>query len=155
MLKHDPEKLIGVIGACAAATVLLVRLWQQIAVKPQRDPWPDEADQAVRAPGAIPICVNCLHPLEGHRWLCPHCAFPSGEYLTVMPYLHIFAIGEFLRRGVTGPPDRSVPRFIGFAVFAAVQYSIFAPAYWFWMVRKACGRPIVEARRSELKFEED
>lgn len=116
------------------------------------DPWPSEVDEAVRRRDAVPLCVNCLSP-HGHHWFCPHCGFPGGEYVTVMPYLHVFATGEALRRGVLGPPENNLPQTAMLVLFSAANYGPFAPLYWFWMSRKAAGRPICEIHRRELPSE--
>jgi hypothetical protein len=107
----------------------------------------------VRQRDAVPVCVDCLFPQERHRWFCPHCGFPTGEYVTSMPYLQIFAVGELLRRGVSGPPDKNFSRQAGFALFSLTQYAYFFPVYWFWLVSRACRKPLSQPRRRELEFE--
>jgi hypothetical protein len=152
----ESESVVIALGVMVAVSWMLVRIWRRIVrdypVPP--DPWSWKVDRLVRSRWARPVCTNYLFPQNNHNWICPHCGFPTGEYVTVMPYFHIFAIGEALRRGVIGPPDRSVARFLGFMLFAVIQYSTFAQVYWFWMVRKACGRPIVDARRPVIEFEQ-
>lgn len=118
------------------------------------DPWPHEIDLAVRSPEAIPLCISCLFPQEGRPWFCPHCGFPAGEFVAAMPYLHIFPTGEILRRGVMGSPDTGFLPATGFAFLSATQYGPFVPVYWFWMARKALGKPICQLRRVDLGFED-
>lgn len=110
------------------------------------DPWPAEVDAAVKAPSAVPLCTNCLYPQEHHRWFCPHCAFPTGDYVPLMPYLQIFVVGEVLRQGVSGPPERrpGVQAFL--VLYSLTEYAFFAPLYWFWMLRRAQGKPLRPAR---------
>jgi len=71
-----------------------------------------------------------------------------------MPFLYIFPMGEFLRRGVIGPPEKGFWRKLFFVFYAMAQYSFFAPVYWYWMARKASGRPICQVRRKEILFED-
>ena len=149
--EFDPQKIIALVVVGVALIIVLIRRFRASAPP---DPWSSEIDQAVKARDAIPVCSNCLYPQAGHRWFCPHCAFPTGDYVTSMPYLQIFAIGEVLRRGVIGLPERGFARKAFFVIFSASEYLAFAPIYWFWMVRKAHGKPICQARRDELKFEE-
>jgi hypothetical protein len=118
------------------------------------DPWPKEIDEAVRRPDAEPVCLNCLMPQERHFWFCRECGHPGGEYLTVMPYLHIFTIGELMQRGVVGPPERRFWVTCGFVVVSTMEYTIFAPLYWFWMLRRALGRPICVRGEARLSIEE-
>jgi hypothetical protein len=119
------------------------------------DPWPSEIDAAVRSPVAVPLCVNCLYPQEGHRWFCPHCGFPSGDYIAAMPYLQVFVAGEALRKGVMGPPERRVGVRVFLVVLSIAEYAVFAPVYWYWMIRRAQGKPICEERREAIMFEEN
>lgn len=130
------------------------RTWKGILRHGKPDPWPAEIDAAVRDPAAVPLCVNCLHPQDGHWWFCSNCGSPTGEFVATMPYLYIFQQGEFFRRGVMGAPERRKDVLFFQALYAAANYSFFVPLYWFWMVRRAQGRPICEERRREMQFEE-
>jgi len=141
--------LLGV----ASILVLICRI-REIASKIPPDPWPQEVDLAVRAKDAVPVCINCLYPQQGQRWFCPHCGCTTGEYVTMMHYLWVFPQGEVFRRGVIGPPEKNFALTLGYVLYSVTQYSIFAPIYWFWMVRKACGKPICQAQRKDLQFEE-
>jgi hypothetical protein len=60
----------------------------------------------------------------------------------MMHYLQIYVLAEVLRRGVAGAPERRVGVQLFLASLSAVQYAIFAPVYWYWMFRRARGRPI-------------
>jgi hypothetical protein len=71
-----------------------------------------------------------------------------------MPYLYVFVLGESMRRGVMGPPEKGVARAVFLILFSACQYAIFAPIYWFWMERKARGRPICEDKRPKFEIDE-
>ena len=149
-----PESIVGTISLLAALTLLLIYKIREIAGQTSPDPRPQEIDRAVKASDAVPLCMECLYPQDERRWFCPYCGFPAGEYVTTMHYLYIFAIGEVLRRGVIGPPERSLGRKMFFVLCSVWQYSLFAPIYWFWMARKAYGKPVCQAQRKELQFEE-
>ena len=98
------------------------------------DPWPQEVDAAVRAGDASPVCLNCLRPQSEHYWFCKDCGFPGGEYMTVMPYLHVFPLGEMFRRGVLGPPERKPGALFGYVLVSWCEYAVFAPVYWFFLL---------------------
>lgn len=117
------------------------RTWASLAAP---DPWTAAEDAAAREAAAVSLCTNCLYPQDRHTWFCPRCGFTSGEYVHLMPYLYVFTWGEVLRRGVSGPPEPGFWRKFGSVVLSVLSYVIFAPAYWYWMVRKARGRPICE-----------
>jgi hypothetical protein len=129
----------------------LAGLFRQLIAHSPPDPWSAEIDAAVKARDAIPLCQDCLHPQAPHQWFCPHCNFPTGDYVPMMPYLQVFWIGEILRRGVTGPGQNTDTQNVGFALFGLGQYSLFAPIYWFWLVSKSLGKPICQARRVPLE----
>ncbi len=126
----------------------LVRsLRRTLAEGRKSDPWPEEVGAALDEATAVPLCTNCLFPEEGFHWFCPHCAFPTGDCVAVNPYLQIFVSGECLRRGVMGPPEQRLGPQLFLALYAVNQYTIFAPVYWFWMIRRAVGKPICAERR--------
>jgi hypothetical protein len=120
----------------------------------QPDPWPAEIDAAVRDAAAIPVCSNCLAPQADAGSFCPHCAFPTSDTVALNPYLQIFVVGEVLRRGVMGPPERRVGPLLFLVVLSLSEYAIFAPLYWYWMLRRAAGNPICHERRVPLAVEE-
>src|SRR5215203_3437622 len=95
------------------------------------DPWPPEVDAAIKDPCAEALCISCLYPQELHQWFCPHCGYPTGDFVPVMPYLQIFPVAEVLRRGVIGPPERRVGVQLFLIVLSITQYAVFAPLYWF------------------------
>jgi len=121
---------------------------------PRPDPWPAEISAAVNAKSAVPLCPNCLLPQEPHPWFCRQCGFPTGDFVALNPYLNIFVVGEVLRRGVLGAPERRLGTQLFLIVFSASQHAVFAPAYWFWMWRRSCGRPIGEERRDVFAIDE-
>ncbi len=71
-----------------------------------------------------------------------------------MPYLENFVVGEVLRRGVMGPPERRRGVQLFLIIYSFTQYVIFAPLYWYWMLRRANGRPICTENRPTLQLEE-
>jgi hypothetical protein len=131
----------------------LAHLVRSLACRSHPDPWPAEVEAEVRSREARPLCLNCLFPQERQRSFCPHCGVTTHEFAVVMPYMQIFPVGDMLRSGVSGPPE---PRW-GVQVFLVLvsltQYSIFAPVYWYWMFRRAAGRPICAASRHEIPEE--
>jgi hypothetical protein len=148
------ESLI-VLFAFAGATVLTLISWiRRVASRSAPDPWPWDIELAIKARVAVPLCTNCVYRQVVRQWFCPRCGFPAGEFVTTMPYLHIFALGESMRRGVMGPPEKGFVRALFLVLFSTCQYGIFAPIYWFWMVRKARGRPIGAYSRNNFTFDQ-
>jgi hypothetical protein len=147
-----PESIVLFFIGVTLGVKLIWKI-REVASDVSPDPWSREVDLAVRAKDAIPVCMDCLYPQEERLWFCPHCGFPAGECNNVMPYLQIFSLGELLRRGVVGSPEKGLTLKLGFVLYS-FEYGLFAPIYWFWMERKACGKPICQAQRKELQFEE-
>lgn len=128
----------------------LAQMLRRLAIHTPADPWPDELNAAVRAPTAVSLCINCLAPQSPPRWSCPHCAFPTGDYVAVTPYIQLFLVGEIFRQGVTGPPERRLGTQLFLVIFSLSEYAFFAPVYWFWMYRRAIGKPIRAESRLPL-----
>jgi hypothetical protein len=150
----NAETTLALAAAVAVVVYFLARRFRESAVKTPVDPWPAEIDLAVRNAHSVPLCTNCLYPQTGSPWFCPHCAFPTGHFVPLMPYLQLFVMGEVFRRGVIGPPEKGFGRKAFLVVLSSGQYSLFAPLYWFWMWRRACGKPICAERRVELTAED-
>ena len=133
----------------------LVRRWfRQWFPKAPSDPWPKDVDEDARSREAVPLCIDCLHPQTGHGWFCPHCGHATGEFVTLMPYLQIFATGEVFRKGVMGPPEKRKRVLVFLFLYSLGEYSVFAPLYWFWMICRATGQPICNEQRKDLAWEE-
>ena len=119
------------------------------------DPWPADIDAEARDPRAVPLCLNCLCPQERHVWFCPVCGYPTGDYVATMPYLPALLNGEFFRRGVMGPPENRIGVQVFLVVYSAASYLFFAPLYWYWMIRRARGKPICFEREWDFEIEGD
>lgn len=118
------------------------------------DPWSPEIDAAVRAHDAVPLCPECLHPQEPAPRFCPHCQYPTGDFVPLMPLEQVYCVGEVLRRGVRGPGRNNLSQNVGFFLITICQYSILGVAYVFWLVAKAVGSPLDETRRRPLAVAE-
>jgi len=147
------EAFVAMAAVAVAAVLTLVTWIRRLASKSTPDPWPQEVDEAVRNREAVPICLSCLYPQRERSWLCPNCGFPAGDFVTLMPYLQNFAIGELFRRGVMGPPETSIGRNALLTLLSLGEYGFFAPVYWYWMIRKAIGKPICQVRREDITIE--
>ena len=118
------------------------------------DPWPADVDVEVKLKTAVPLCVNCLSPRSDSRRFCRNCGHPTGDFAALDPYQQLFLVGDGFRKGVIGPPDKRVGVQTFLILFAIAQYSFFAPVYWFWMVRRAIGKPICSSYRKEFNADE-
>jgi len=128
-----PEVMFAVVVVLAFAVVRLVRWIQQAA--PQPDPWDKEIEEAVQAEDAVSLCPHCLAPQESETWFCAECGCSIGPYNNLNPYLYLFSVGDLFRAGVSGRVRRSPLVVAGFVVFSLLEYTLFAPFYWFLFFR--------------------
>ncbi|MEX0361531.1 MAG: hypothetical protein AB3N10_11170 [Allomuricauda sp.] len=84
------------------------------------DPWGEDIDREVKSPYATELCLECLHPVTPYEYFCPHCNWPTGKYVSQMPYLYIFLEGAFLRSGVDGTVKLTGFKVLGLALFACM-----------------------------------
>ncbi len=124
-------------------------------LRPEPDPWSADVAARVNDKAATPLCLNCLFPQGPHAWFCLNCGFPTGEYVVLMPYLQNFVLGEALRRGVMGAPERRCGVQAFFVLYSICEYTVFAPLYWYWMLRRSRGRPIATEQRPELVLDDN
>jgi hypothetical protein len=118
------------------AAVLLWRVFRWFFAKStQPNPWDDATETRLHEPEAVSLCPRCLEPEKEGVQFCRDCGFPVGPYVTWMPYLYIFAIGDLLRTGVDRPLRASAPIIIFLLLISAGEYMVFAPIYWFFLIR--------------------
>lgn len=67
-----------------------------------------------------------------------------------MPNLQVFVLGETMRRGVMGRPESRIGVQLFLIVFSLVEYTVFAPVYWYWMFRRWRGKPICAEQAAPL-----
>jgi hypothetical protein len=138
---------LGVVGLAlfflAIAAVFRFVHWIRTAT-PTVDPWAEAFSAAADEPGATPLCTRCLAAHEETDWFCPHCGHVVGPWMTWMPYLQNYALGELLRDGTRG---RFIVRPLvvwGYIVLGAAQYLLLAPVYW-WQLWQNVRRLRAEA----------
>lgn len=99
------------------------------------DPWPQEVELAIHDPAVEPACHRCLTPHPDERWFCPVCGAAVGPYNNYMPYLQLFSEGEVLRSGILDHYRRSIWVITGYVLLSLCLMSVFAPVYWFFLIR--------------------
>lgn len=118
------------------AVVLLGRVVLWFCGKPARpNPWDDDAEAKLHEPDAVSLCPRCLEPEREGVQFCRDCGCAVGPYVMWSPYLYIFALGDLLRTGVDRPLRASIPVLVFLLVISAGEYLVFAPIYWFFLVR--------------------
>lgn len=131
----------------------LAQLLRSVGSEFRPDPWPAEVDAEVKLKTAVPLCANCLFPRNGYPPFCQHCGHPTGDYAALDPYQQLFLVGDVLRKGVIGPQEKRVGVQLFLIVFSVAQYNVFAPVYWYWMARRAIGKPISSMYRKDFDLD--
>ena len=135
-LTVDPATRVGLL---AIAILLCFGLWMLIrwlfSGPPQPDPWSDEVAAEIAKDDAVPLCHRCLAPHDSSLDFCPDCGAPVGPYTNWLPYPYLFSIGHTLRIGTSGDFRRSPLTIAGFFCLGIVEYALFAPVYWFMLLK--------------------
>lgn len=124
---------MAIIGVAA---VFIYRLLTAPRTKPRTaNPWGEDIEEALHREDAVPLCCRCLAPQQHTGWFCAECGATVGPYANWMPYIYVFAQGELLRTGTTERIRRRPLVIFGFILFSMYMFSVFAPVYWYCLVR--------------------
>lgn len=135
--------LIGILILGVAAAWAFAHWLTAGPVSP--DPWDAETAAALANANARPICHRCLRENDPQADFCEACGATIGQYTNWLPYPYIFSLGHTLRIGSAGEYRRAPWLVCGFLLLSAAEYVIFAPIYWFMMLRGLRAK-----KRSEL-----
>jgi len=132
----DPALLIGFVAALVLFGFGVWRFIQWMVKGPSRpDPWDEDVAAEVAKDETPALCHRCLAPHHSLADFCPECGAPVGTYTNWLPYPYLFSIGYTLRVGTSGDFKRSPLSILGFFLLSLVEYSIFAPIYWFMFLK--------------------
>ena len=132
----NPEKLVGALGILVVTCFALWRAIQWFNQSPRTpDPWDAQVAEDISQDEAVPLCHRCLCPQSSKSDFCSECGAPVGEYTNWLPFPQLFSIGHLLRIGTFGEFKRSPLTVMGFWFFGLVEYTLFAPVYWFMLLR--------------------
>ena len=135
-LKDDPTTVVGVLGIAILLCLVLWRLFRWLfSGPPQPDPWSEEVAAEIAKDDAVPLCHRCLAPHDSQVDFCPDCGAAVGPYTNLLPYPYLFSIGHTLRIGTSGDFRRSPLTIVGFFCLGIVEYALFAPVYWFMLLK--------------------
>ena len=137
-LKIEPLIIIG------AAILGVVKLfWSIRNARVTPNPWPEEIEESVHQPEAVPLCHRCFTPQSNKDWFCPNCGTAVGTYNNLMPYVYVFSQGEVLRAGTT---ERLRPGFLtvaGYLLVSLQGYAFFAPIFWYFLFKNFRRKAVV------------
>lgn len=129
-----PEHVALLIAGLVTLLMWRFYLWlKEGAVAP--DPWPKEVEDQLNQSNAFPLCPRCLTPQVEDGRFCAECGCPTGLFNNLNPYLYIFSVGDALRLGTSGSIPKNSFLIFGYLLFSAVEYTIFAPVYWYCLFR--------------------
>jgi hypothetical protein len=133
---QSPEMIIG---SLAVVVLVCFGIWRFVHWlmdgPPGPDPWDQQVAEELRQDDATPLCHRCLTPHDQRTDFCPQCGAPVGDYTNWLPYPYLFSVGHTLRIGTTGEYRHSPLTVSGFFLLAVAEYTLFAPIYWFVVLR--------------------
>jgi len=124
-----------VLGATVVTGLLaahVLRVWRKRPVAP--DPWGPDVAEALEKSDATPICTHCQCPHEASRWFCPECGRAVGQFISVMPPLCYFELGDSLREGSRGKFRPSSITVAGFVIFGLAAFAALTPLFFLYPV---------------------
>lgn len=141
----SPELLVAFLGACVICLAALWSVYRWLTSGPlSPDPWDADTAAALNDDSARPICHRCLSENDPEADFCAHCGATIGQYTNWLPYPYIFSLGHTLRIGSSGEYRRSPWLVLGFILLSAGEYVLFAPIYWFMLLRGLLHKPSPE-----------
>lgn len=127
------------LGALAITLVTLVLGWRLVrwfvAGRPGPNPWDEETERSIQQPGASPLCRRCLEPYAESARYCSHCGLPVDSLVPLSPFHQQFALGDVLLTGTQRRFPVNWLTITGYLFLSTAQYLIFAPVYWFLLLR--------------------
>lgn len=128
----SPEAKVGVFAIAGLVLVgcLLFIRWL-FSGKAGPNPWDEKTEESLHQPDATPLCRRCLEPHE----LEARYGLPVDSMVPLSPFHQVFALGDIL---LTGTQRRFPVNWLtvsGYVLLSLIQYLIFAPFYWFFLLR--------------------
>lgn len=146
----NPEKIVAAVATTGIVLFALWRLGRWFFGGPASpNPWDDKVEQSIHEPDATPICRRCLEPHEESARYCAHCGLPVDALVPLSPFHQVFAIGDVLLTGTQRKFPVNWLTITGYILLSMAQYLVFAPFYWFFLLRN------VRRIRSESKLPEE
>lgn len=119
--------------------ICCVVIWRLIdwftSGRPEAEPWDDPVSAEIAKDDVTPLCHRCLTPNDPLTDFCSECGAPVGTYTNWMPFPYLFSLGHTLRLGTAGEFKRSPLTVMGFFLLSLIEYTVFAPVYWFMLVK--------------------
>jgi hypothetical protein len=138
-----PELLVGFCGLLALSCFGIWAIVRWFLGGPCRpDPWDSETAAELAKDDCTPLCHHCLSPHDLLEYFCPQCGAAVGPYTNLLPYPYVFSLGHALRIGTSEKFKQSPLTVVGFIIFSCVEYSVFAPVYWFRLSWASAARHI-------------
>lgn len=130
--------------------VYVLTAWiRNAAVKP--DPWGAEVRQTIDSPDTPETCHHCSTPQERSAWFCPYCGCAVGPYNNLMPYVHVFSVGEVFRNGAADKMRGNSLTIGGYLLYSLSNYFVFAPVYWYFLFKNLTRIKREEAQQPSLE----
>jgi hypothetical protein len=131
-----PEETVATFALVGLGLVLIIFFLRWVLAGPAKpDPWDESISAQLQSPDATARCHRCVTPHADHLHFCPNCGVAVGDYNNLLPFEQLFSEGEVFRNGTT-QRLRPTPLLIaGYILLSAAAYTLFAPFYWFFLLR--------------------
>lgn len=130
------ETKLLILAGIALTVLSAWRLWVWFRSSPVRpDPWDESIAAGMEQENSHALCCRCLEPVPEGQHFCEHCGLPSEPCTNLSPYLYVFSLGDALRTGSFGRFTPKPLAIVGFLLFSLAEYTVFAPIYWFFLLR--------------------
>lgn len=131
-----PEMVVAAVATTGIVLFMLWRLGRWFFGGPASpNPWDEQVEQSIQEPDATPICRRCLQPHDENARYCAHCGLPVDALVPLSPFHQVFAIGDVLLTGTQRKFPVNWMTISGYVLLSMAQYLIFAPFYWFFLLR--------------------
>ena len=133
MTPEDKLLTATLIGFSLWGCWRLIQWFRKAPVTP--NPWDEKTEESLNQPDAVPLCRRCLESHDPDARYCSNCGLPVDSMVPLSPFHQAFALGDVLLTGTQRRFPVNWLTITGFILLSMIQYLVFAPFYWFLLLR--------------------
>ena len=133
---ETPEHKLATVAVAGLGVALIVYFWRWFFAGPLTpDPWDETVSAQIESANATPLCHRCVTTHAVHEHFCPNCGVAVGDYNNLLPFERLFSEGEVFRNGTAQGLRPTFLVVSGYLLMSTAAYAVFAPLYWFLLLR--------------------